>query len=73
MATRPMDTGKFRRWLPEGEYYDTHVERLKYSFDALPLLPQGFSCLCIGSWGAEVPVLGRSAGGEPHRMRPRAG
>jgi len=44
-------------WFPKTPYYREHAERLVYSFNNLPSLPKGFSCLCIGSWGAEGPFL----------------
>lgn len=52
-----MSVDEMRRWLPDGWYYDVHVERLASSFQRLPALPKGFSCLCVGSWGAEAPYL----------------
>lgn len=45
------------RWFPATRYYQNHDERLTWAFSALPRLPDGFSCLCLGSWGAEVPFL----------------
>jgi hypothetical protein len=45
------------RWLPRGPYYQEHADRLFYSFAQLPPLPAGFSCLVLGSNGAEVPLL----------------
>jgi SAM-dependent methyltransferase len=45
------------RWFPSTPYYENHASRIAYSCSALPKLPRGFSCLCLGSWGAEVPFL----------------
>lgn len=55
MHDRVMDV---RSWFPATDYYTEHADRLTYSFSHLPkALPPSFKCLCIGSWGAEVPIL----------------
>jgi hypothetical protein len=45
------------QWFPQTEYYHTHSQRFQFSFANLPDLPSGARCLCIGSWGAEAPLL----------------
>lgn len=45
------------RWFPATAYYRNHADRLTYAFTHLPPLAHGFRCLCLGSWGAEVPYL----------------
>jgi len=51
------DKNEVSRWFPSSRYYSNHADRLGFSFSNLPDLASGFTCLCIGSWGAEVPFL----------------
>lgn len=54
MSVRDSDV---MRWFPDADYYRNHSERISSAFNELPELPTGFKCLCIGTWGAEVPYL----------------
>ncbi|HUY91138.1 MAG TPA: methyltransferase domain-containing protein [Pirellulales bacterium] len=59
-----IEKDEISRWFPDTVYYRQHAERLAYSFSRLPALKPGFSCLSIGSWGAESPLLTNVLGAE---------
>lgn len=60
--SRQIDQDLVLQWFPRTDYYRMHAERLATAFSRLPALSEGFSCLSVGSWGAEAPFLAHVLG-----------